>query len=51
MSVNYDVFVTFIMNAKCAIVSESLLKVNSSLPTEDLKKFCLGLPGWCIILF
>ena len=31
MGVKYDIFVMFIMNTKCEIVSESLSKVNSSL--------------------
>ena len=47
MGLKYYVSITFIMFGKCEIVSESLFKVNSSLPAEDLKKFCLGLPGWC----
>ena len=32
---------------KCEIVSKSLLRNSSNLPSDKLKKFCLGLLDWC----
>ena len=32
---------------KCEIVSKSFLRNSYDLPSDNLKKFCLGLTDWC----
>ena len=38
---------TLTASKKCEIVSKSLLRNSSDLPSDKLKKFCLGITDWC----
>ena len=44
---NNNLLCRLMASKKCEIVSKSLLRDSSDLPTDNLKKFCLGLPDWC----
>ena len=39
---------SFLMaSSKCDIVTKSLLRNSADLPSDELRKFCLGLTDWC----